>query len=61
MRFLAPMDVPEDVRDILLYQHSVLSQTCLPYRNPGDERICKRRNGIVRMEVQAGRALDPEN
>ena len=53
------MDAPEDVRDIL-YQHSVLSQTCLPYRNPGDERICKRRNGIVRMEVQAGRALDPE-
>ena len=57
-RLLTPMDAPEEVRDIL-YQHSVLCQTCMPYRDPGDERICKRRNGIVRMEIQAGRALDP--
>ena len=57
-RLLAPMDAPEDMRDIL-YQHSVLCQTCMPYRDPGDERICARRNGIVRMEIQAGRALDP--
>ncbi len=57
-RLLAPMDEPEDVKDIL-YQHSILCQTCMPYRDPGDERICKRRNGIVRMEIQAGRALDP--
>ena len=58
-RLIDPMDAPEDVRDIL-YQHSVLCQTCMPYRDPGDERICKRRNGIVRMEIEAGRALDPE-
>ena len=57
-RLLTPMDAPEEVRDIL-YQHSVLCQTCMPYRDPGDERICRRRNGIVRMEIQAGRALDP--
>ena len=57
-RLLTPMDAPEEVRDIL-YQHSVLCQTCMPYRDPGDERICRRRNGIVRMEIHAGRALDP--
>jgi len=58
VRLLAPMDAPEDVKEIL-YQHSVLCQTCMPYRDPGTERICARRNGIVRMEIQAGRALDP--
>ena len=58
-RLLAPMDAPEDIRDIL-YQHSVLCQTCMPYRDPGYERICARRNGIVHMEIQAGRALDPK-
>ena len=58
-RLLAPMAAPEDVKDVL-YQHSVLCQTCMPYRDPGDERICKRRNGIIRMEIQAGRALDPK-
>ena len=58
-RLLAPMTAPEDVKDIL-YQHSVFCQTCMPYRNPGNERICKRRNGIVHMEIQAGRAIDPE-
>ena len=58
-RLLAPMADPEDVKGIL-YQHSVLCQTCMPYRDPGNDiRIWKRRNGIVRMELQAGRALDP--
>jgi hypothetical protein len=56
-RLLAPM--PEDVTDIL-YQHTVMCQTCLPYRDPGDDtRLWKRRNGLVLMEVQAGRAMDP--
>jgi len=40
-------------------QHSVLCQTSMPYRDPGDQKICARRNGIVRMEIQAGRVLDP--
>lgn len=58
-RLLAPMAEPEDVKNIL-YQHSVLCQTCMPFRDPGDAtRIWSRRNGIVRMELQAGRALDP--
>ena len=44
----------------ILYQHSVLCQTCMPYRDPGDAiRIWQRHNGFVRLELQAGRALDP--
>ena len=39
----------------ILYQHSVLCQTCMPYRDPGDAiRIWQRRNGLVRLELQAG-------
>lgn len=56
-RLLAPMD-PE-VRDIL-YQHSVLCQTCMPYRDPGDGvRAWQRRNGSVHMLIKAGEILDP--
>ena len=43
----------------ILYQHSVLCQTCLPYRDPGDTvRLWSRRNGHARLELQAGRAFD---
>ena len=48
-----------DVDSPILYQHSVLCQTCLPYRDPGEEvRLWSRKNGRVRLEVQAGRAFD---
>lgn len=40
----------------ILYQHSVLCQTCMPYRDPGDSvKLWSRRNGIVHLELQAGR------
>jgi hypothetical protein len=53
-----PAQDPEDVT--ILYQHSVLCQTSMPYRDPGQEvRIWQRRNGMVRLELQAGRVLDP--
>jgi hypothetical protein len=43
----------------ILYQHSVLCQTCLPYRDSGDDvRLWARKNGFVRLEVAAGRAYD---
>lgn len=42
-----------------LYQHSVLCQTSLPYRDPGEEiRLWQRKNGHVRIELAAGRAYD---
>ncbi len=57
-RLLAPMVEPEDVKDIL-YQHSVLCQTCMPYRDPGEARLWSRRNGMIKLELQAGRVMDP--
>ena len=47
---------PEDIA----YQHTVFCQTCLPYRNPGDEvRVWERRQGQVLLRVEAGAALNP--
>lgn len=47
-------------RDIL-YQHTVLCQTCLPFRDPGDEvRTWERLNGGVHLEVNAGKAMHPD-
>lgn len=48
-----------DADSTTVFQHSVLCQTCLPFRDPGDEvRIWSRRNGRVHLEIQAGRAFD---
>lgn len=45
----------------ILYQHSVLCQTYLPYRNPGDDkREWDRLNGDVHLEVRAGKAMHPK-
>jgi Plasmid encoded RepA protein len=58
-RLLDFMQPPGDDSAEVLYQHSVLCQTCLPYRDPGDEiRLWSRRNGYVKLELQAGRAYD---
>jgi Plasmid encoded RepA protein len=40
----------------ILYQHTVLCQTCLPYRDPGDDvREWERTNGDMLLEVSAGK------
>ena len=44
----------------ILFQHSILCQTSMPYRDPGDVKIWHRRNGFIRMELFAGRVLDPQ-
>jgi hypothetical protein len=45
----------------IIYQHSVLCQTCLPYRNPGDgQRRWIRKNGFLTLELDAGRAYDKQ-
>jgi hypothetical protein len=42
----------------LLFQHTVLCQTCLPFRDPGDEaRTWERLNGNVHLKVLAGEAM----
>jgi hypothetical protein len=44
----------------IVYQHSVLCQTTMPYRDPGDEvRLWERTNGNITLELQAGRLMDP--
>jgi hypothetical protein len=44
--------------DDITYQHTVLCQTGLPYRQT-DARRWERRNGRIFLEVEAGRALHP--
>lgn len=57
---LLSMPLPNEEDQSILYQHSVLCQTCMPYRDPGEAvRLWQRKNGIVRLELQAGRLLDP--
>ena len=50
-------DDPESV----VYQHTVLCQTCLPYRDPGDGvREWRRKQGAVSLKVDAGEAHHPK-
>lgn len=50
----------DDAALALLYQHSALCQTFLPYRDPGDEaRSWERVNGKVHLEVLAGKSMHP--
>jgi hypothetical protein len=59
-RLLEATDRP-DGAPIHLYQHTVFCQTCLPYRNPGDDmREWERRNGDVHLMVRAGHAMHPQ-
>ena len=52
---------PPDADEVILYQHSVLCQTCLPFRDPGEEiRIWERNNGLVSLVVAAGQAFRPD-
>jgi hypothetical protein len=53
-------EVPaSDADEGIIYQHSVLCHTCLPYRNPGDERRrWHAKNGFLTLEVDAGRVYD---
>jgi Plasmid encoded RepA protein len=50
----------DDEQDVT-FQHSILCQTCLPYRDPGDDtRIWERLNGTAHLKVLAGEAMHPE-
>jgi len=47
--------------DTIYYQHTVLCQTCMPYRNPGDDvRVWNREQGDVALHIEAGMARQPE-
>ena len=47
--------------ETILFQHSIMCQTGLPYRNPGDGvRIWKLVNGEVALRVEAGAAFNSD-
>lgn len=51
-----------DAPDEITYQHSILCQTGLPYRNPGaDVREWQREQGNASLMVEAGQAKDMES
>lgn len=54
------LSLPEcDAESAIIYQHSVLCHTGLPYRNPGDTcRRWTRKNGFLTLEIEAGRVFD---
>ncbi len=55
------VDISLSPPEEIAYQHTVFCQTCLPYRNPGDEvRVWERRQGQVLLRLEAGSALNPE-
>ena len=50
------LDPPEQIS----FQHTVLCQTSLPYRNQGDAaRTWERRQGAVALRIEAGAARHP--
>ena len=50
---------PGTIEDAI-FQHSVLCQTFLPYRDPGQEkRIWQHKQGAVSLAVQANEAINP--
>jgi hypothetical protein len=57
---LVSMPIEAAGEESIVYQHSVLCRTCIPYRDPGEDvKIWQPKNGFIRLEVIAGRVLDP--
>ena len=57
----ASIDIAMEPPEVISYQHTVLCQTSLPYRNPGDGVLSwERKQGSVHLLVDAGKALNPE-
>ena len=54
-------DIAMEPPEVISYQHTVLCQTSLPYRNPGAGVLSwERKQGNVRLLVDAGKALNPK-
>jgi hypothetical protein len=59
-RLIEPIDPEQDGKQQLAFQHTVFCQTCLPYRDPGnDVRRWQRTQGSTMLLVQAGQVLQP--
>src|SRR3954452_547784 len=59
-RLEASLAIDDAPAERVSFQHTVLCQTCLPYRDPGDAvRLWEREQGRVSLLVEAGRVKDP--
>ena len=57
----ASVDIEMDPPEQISYQHTVLCQTSLPYRNPGKDVLrWEQKQGAVHLLVNAGEALNPD-
>ena len=55
------VDIEMNPPEAIAFQHTVLCQTSLPYRNPGEAvRLWEREQGAVALRVEAGAARNPE-
>src|SRR5512144_877326 len=53
--------IDDDDPESLLFQHTVFCQVGLPYRDPGEHvREWDRKQGLVHLQVEAGKALNFE-
>lgn len=54
--------IDEDDPGRIVYQHTIICQTCLPYKDPGDGvREWRRRQGYSRVEGRRRRSLPGRN
>jgi hypothetical protein len=52
--------IRDAAQEAITYQHAVLCQTCLPYRNPGDDQTrWERQQGNTGLVLYAGEAMNP--
>ena len=57
---LISMPLQDEEAQSILYQHSVLCQTYMPYRDPGEAvRLWQRKNGMVQMDLPRTRVYLP--
>ena len=55
------MAIALDPPEVITYQHTVLCQSSMPYRDPGPQvREWEREQGAVALRVEAGAARNPE-
>jgi len=54
------VSIATETLEQIAYQHTVLCQPGMPYRNPGDEvRVWERKQGAILLHIEAGYAIDP--
>ena len=54
-------DIIENPPEDITYQHTVLCQTCLPYRDPGNDVLeWEKEQGAVALRIEATKVRDPD-